>query len=245
MSDRTIDPDRAELLRSKYITPPDDLATAGIKAQAEQLSLAVMDARRGVEAHNAALGLAWLNWRTPPSIGERCDAYMARLREAQARQSRGGGTFVIYHDDRNKHDVANGWVRYNPDVPSRQAVPLGHVLAGHKGTMTVYVLRAGTEPLFDDRDHLGSRERPGDRMAPHAELPNYGRDFDVETFLRGALHHGALHFCDLRLPGGCRTGIGGGKTTLIAVAQGRNIFAVNACPKCLAAAECELIAEVR
>jgi len=241
MIDNTIDDDRRAYLTDKYMNPPDDLALAGIKAGAEQLSRAVIDARRGVEAHNAALGLGWLNWRTPPAIGEKCDAYLARLREAQARQSRDpASTFVVNHDDRNRLDRENGWVEYDPDIPGHQTTPLGHVIGDIKSTMTVHILRAGTQPgMFDRRGHLGYYQRPAEAAAerPDAGLPNYGDDFDVPTFLVGVLYRSPLRNCDLQISEYCGAyGIGGGLIELIAVAQGRHIFAINACQKCIEAA---------
>lgn len=236
MPEHSIDAARRAYLRSKYI----DDAPPGPVAAAEQLAKAMQEVRTAAEDWNAEQGCGWLNWQTAPALGERIERHLARVREAEARQSRGGGTYVNYFDDRNSFDEANGWPAYDPDNPGHANVVRGHILAEHMSgrPITVHILRGGTEPgLFAGRE----RDRPADEGAPATDdLPNYGHPYDFVTFMAHADVKRILRFCDVSLPNGCGTGIGGGPTTLVALPVGRDLFAAHICPECLRVAELEI-----
>ena len=239
MTAEPIDPAERERLLRKYVTDP----APGPVAQAEQLARVLLDTRRDVEAWNDAQDCAWLNWRTPPSLGQVCQARLVRTREAMSRQSRGGGEYVHFFDDRNSFDERNGWRPFDPDNPNMQANIFGHIFGDLKqgGKQTVHVLRGGTRPgLFDEREHLGKRERPANAEPPNAGLLDFGDNYDFNTFMYHADQMRMLRFCEAHMPTGCRTGIGGGPTTLVAVMLGRDVFALHVCEKCLALAEAEL-----
>ncbi|WP_006247732.1 hypothetical protein [Mycolicibacterium tusciae] len=136
-----IDPERAEMVRRKYIDLEPTLENAAITAEAEQHERAIREARAAVEQYNEANGLEWINWELPTELRDRVYKARARLREAQARDSRHGEGIVHYYDDRNKHDEANGWPAYEYWNPHHQTVPLGTVVAKPE---KVYVLRGGT-----------------------------------------------------------------------------------------------------
>lgn len=234
-----IDDDRAEYLRRKYITEP----LPGPVALSEQLTKAMQDMRSDAEAWNAAQDCAWLNWATPASLRAVAMSRLVRVREAIARESRGGGHYIHWYDDRNKFDVENGWVPFNPDTAHMQCSVFGHILSDVKrsGSFTVHVLRGGTSPgLFDAREHLGRFERPADSEPPNAGMPDWGHSYDFVTFMAHADVSRMLRFCDANLPNGCVRGIGGGPTTLVAVPMGRDVFAMHLCEKCLTAAEEEV-----
>lgn len=234
-----IDPRRREYLAAKYIDQP----APGPVAQAEQLARVLLDCRRDVEAWNAEQDCAWLNWRTPPSLGQVCQSRLARIREAMSRQSRGGGEYIHWYDDRNSWDERRGWRPFDPDDPNMSANIFGHIFADHKqgGKQTIHVLRGGTNPgLFDGREHLGKRERPADVAPPNAGMPDWGQDYDFAHFMYHADQMRMMRFCEAHLPAGCKTGIGGGPTTLVAIMLGRDVFALHVCEKCLALAEAEL-----
>lgn len=234
MSGDYIDPDRTEYLRNKYVIPPSSLQQAVITAEAEQLAQAVLDTRAACEEYNEQHGLGWLTLDLPTQLRECIDRYSARLREAQSRDSldrsstsSSAGSLVAYYDDRNSYDEANGWPAHDPDNPHMQNVPLGHILCD---PTTVHVLRGGTEPLFDARDGRGHYQHS---PVPDETLPDWGHGYDFSTFFRTAERRHMIRFCDLRLPDGCATGIGGGSKRLAAIPLGRHIYMVSLCDDCL------------
>lgn len=242
-----IDPDRRAYLTSKYVTNP----PPGPVALAEQLAKAMQDMRSEAEAWNTAQDCAWLNWQVPPCLRAVADRRLVRVREAMARESRGGGHYVHWYDDRNKFDELVtedhpwAWVPFDPDAPHMQCSVFGHILSDTKrtGSVTVHVLRGGTEPLLDPRDHLGSHERPVDSEPPNAGMIDWGDGYGFVTFMAHADYTRMLRFCTAALPGGCRKGIGGGDTTLVAIPMGRDVFAMHICEDCLTFAEAELTAD--
>lgn len=213
------------------VTPEQAAATAW----AEQVERTIREVHRACEAYNANGyegddQLGWLLWELPPELRERIEGVRARLREAQSRQSRSGGQYLYYYDDRNEHDQDNGWPAYDPDNPDHQTVPLGTVVADPH---TVHVLRGGTEPLFDRRDGLGRYQRPGDLAPPNAGLADYGHAYDFATFMRAAAKTNLFKFCDLHLPDGCKNPFGGRNHRVVAVPLGQHIFVLSICRSCM------------
>jgi hypothetical protein len=240
MSD--IDPARAEYLRKKYVDPAPSLGQAVITAEAEQLTRAVLDTHAACEAYNAEKMLDWLTLDLPPQLRDRIDQYRARLRDAQSRESRGGGKYVHYYDDRNSHDEANGWPAFSPDKPHLHNVPFGHILS--ERAHTVHVLRGGTEPLFGQREDISRYEKPSEtdynRMTRARELDDpdaladFGHSYDFATFFSTADRRQIVRFCDLHLPDGCKNGLGGSATRMAAIPMGRDIYMINLCKDCIA-----------
>ena len=65
------------------------------------------------------------------------------------------------------------------------------------------------------------------------KMPHYGHGYTFADFFRNAERLHMFRWCDLRLPDGCKKGIGGGNTQLVAVALGQHIFMVNICATCM------------
>lgn len=242
-----IDPDRRAYLAAKYVAEP----PPGAVAAGEQLAQAMRDMRTAAEAWNREQGSAeFLNWGLPDCLRAVIDRRLTVVRESEARQSRGGGNYIHYYDDRNGWDAGTKeqrppedcWPVYDPDCPGHQNVCRGHILSDVKreAALTVHILRGGTEPLFSARDGLAANQRPDDVEPPNDGLVDWGHSYTFLNFMAHADHTRMLHFCDAALPGGCRKGIGGGPTTLCAIPMGRDVFAMHICEDCLLYAEAEL-----
>ena len=130
-----LDPERADMLRRKYINLEPTLENAAVIIAEAEHERAIREARQACEDYNEANGLAWINWELPTELRERVYQVRARLREAQARDAREGDgpPSVWYDDDRNKFDEAYGWPAYNPDKPHHQTVPFGTIVAEPNG----------------------------------------------------------------------------------------------------------------
>jgi hypothetical protein len=216
---------------------------AAATAEAEQHVHSMLDLRRACEEYNGPEFEPWLLWELPPPLRDRIDGVWARLREAKARDSREAppgarktcdspGT-IWYYDDRNKYDEANGWPAYDPDNPHHQTVPFG-VIVGERDT--VHVLRGGTaervtpsSPKWHQSFGDEARELGLD------DMPDYGHAYDFPTFMRHAERSQMFRVCDMRMPGGCKTGIGGGDTRLVAVPMGQWVYVLSMCESCIAA----------
>ncbi|MBZ4557645.1 hypothetical protein GBO17_02595 [Mycobacterium avium subsp. hominissuis] len=235
------DPEYEDRLRRKYINPPNTLEQAAINAEAEQHAHTMIDLHRACERYNGAK-LAWITWEIPEQLRKRIDISRARLREAQARDSREAppgprasidspGT-VWYDDDTNKYHEANGWPAYDPDNPHHQTVAFGLIVAEPD---TVHVLRGGTfervtepEPRHFQRP---SEERKQVGLDDES-LPELGGGYDFDEFMRRAENFHSFRFCDLQLEGDCT---GGGDKRLVAVPRGQYVYAVSVCSGCMEA----------
>jgi hypothetical protein len=234
-------PEYEDRLRRKYINPPDTLEQAAITAEAEQHAQTMIDLRRACERYNGEK-LAWVTWELPTELRERIDRARMQLCEAQARDSREAppgprasidspGT-VWYDDGTNKYHEMNGWPVYDPDNPHHQTVPFG-VIVGEPDT--VHVLRGGTfervtepEPRHFQRP---SEERKQVGLDDDS-LPELGGGYHFDEFMRRAANFHMFRLCDLRLPDGCETGLGG-KRRLVAVPMGQYAWAVSICADCM------------
>jgi hypothetical protein len=212
---------------------PPTLEQAAIIAEAEQIERMMRDLRQACEDYNGP-ELMWLTWELPAELRERIDGVQTRLREAQARDSRDGGGIVFYQDDRNKYDEADGWPAYDPDNPHHQTVPMGVVVA--EPNLTVHVLRGGTGERVTTpipRRHQSFADEA--RELGLDDLPDYGPGYDFAEFMERADYRSMFRHCDMGMAKGCKIGIGGGKTRLIAVPTGRYVFVLTVCRSCLTA----------
>ncbi|WP_131806156.1 hypothetical protein [Mycobacterium alsense] len=238
------DADYEDRLRRKYISPPNTLEQSVIVAEAEQYAHTMIDLHRACERYNGA-ELAWITWEIPGQLRERIDRARARLREAQARDSREAppgprasidspGT-VLYDDDTNKYHEQSGWPAYDPDNPHHQTVPFGVIVAEAD---TVHVLRGGTtervtppEPRHFQRPSEERRQVGLDDES----LPELGNCYTFDEFMRRAENFHSFRFCDLQLEDDCIGGASIRDKRLVAVARGQYAYAVSVCPGCIEA----------
>ncbi|MCV7259204.1 hypothetical protein [Mycobacterium shimoidei] len=165
MTDNPIDPQRRAELIGKYIdidpsSPPPWLvdyaaslgadaqtALAAIRSEAEQHVLSAVEVRRACAEYNRAN--AWITWELTPELRERLDQVRARQREGHRRG------LLIYNDDKNKYDLADGWPAFDPDNPHHQSVPMATIVASPEA---VHVLRGEYTPALFFR-HAETRHR--------------------------------------------------------------------------------------
>ncbi|MBU8819890.1 hypothetical protein KL864_28805 [Mycolicibacterium goodii] len=167
MTTNPIDPQRRAELVGKYIdidpsSPPPWLADyaaslgadaqtalAAIRSEAEQHVLSAVEVRRACEGYNRDHGCGWITWELTPELRERINQVRARQREGHRRG------LLIYNDDKNKYDLADGWPVFDPDNPHHQSVPMATIVASPD---TVHVLRGDYTPEVFFR-HAETRHR--------------------------------------------------------------------------------------
>lgn len=219
-------PERKEMLRRKYINPPNTLENAGIIAEAEQLERAVRDTHQACEQYNTSQEIQWLTWDMPQPLRDFVANYAARLREAARRDSQTSwraehlGTefdpMVLYFAGWEGSDELPD---YNPDNPRHTNVPLGHIVCEPN---VVHVLRPAGGPVEDDDGDIDAGPQP-----PHYDFAAF---FDLAERLRADRGWP----CDLVLAGRCAT-----RLQHAAIPMGRDIYMTAICHACLAKLERE------